>query len=158
GNPDTFWVVWFAPGSSVSSFADSHVVSADTTVSDSHSVNAAGTWTIKTCTASDYNTANGNKVYNEPTFTTFSVVKANQTISFGALGSSTFGDADFMVNATGGASGNAVTFTASGQCTVSGNTVHITGAGSCTITAHQAGNSNYNAAPDVSQSFTINRA
>ena len=34
----------------------------------------------------------------------------------------------------------------------------ITGAGSCTVTAHQAGNSNYNAAPDVSQSFSINKA
>src|SRR5207253_167376 len=60
--------------------------------------------------------------------------------------------------ATGGASGNGVTFTASGQCTVSGSSVHITGAGGCTITAHQAGNSNYSAAPDVPQSFTINKA
>jgi len=48
-----------------------------------------------------------------------------------------------------------VSFAASGQCTVSGNTVTITAAGSCTITASQAGNSNYNAAASVPQTFTI---
>ena len=47
-------------------------------------------------------------------------------------------------------------FTASGNATISGNVVHITGAGSATITAQQAGDSNYNAAADVSQSFNIN--
>src|SRR5207237_6350207 len=34
----------------------------------------------------------------------------------------------------------------------------ITGAGSCTIAASQAGDSNYNAAPDVSQSFNSGQA
>jgi beta-lactam-binding protein with PASTA domain len=33
--------------------------------------------------------------------------------------------------------------------------VHLTGAGSCTITASQAGDANYNAAPEVSRSFSI---
>lgn len=33
--------------------------------------------------------------------------------------------------------------------------MHITGVGACTITAHQAGDTNYSAAPDVPQSFTI---
>src|SRR5881396_3861670 len=82
------------------------------------------------------------------------VGKANQTITFGALAGKTFGDADFTVSATA-SSGLTATFTASGGCTVSGTTVHITGAGSCTITAHQSGDSNYNAAADVPGSFTI---
>jgi hypothetical protein len=41
---------------------------------------------------------------------------------------------------------------------VNSTTVTLSGqAGSCTITAHQAGNATYNAAPDVAQSFTINK-
>ncbi len=83
--------------------------------------------------------------------------KQDQTITFGALADRTYGDADFGVSATA-SSGLPVTFTASGQCTVSGSTVHITGAGSCTVTAHQSGDSNWNPAPDVAQSFTIAKA
>lgn len=89
---------------------------------------------------------------NDPT--NFLVTKLNQTITFGALANRTFGDADFNVSATA-SSGLAVSFTASGQCTIAGSTVHLTGAGSCTITAKQAGDVDYNPAPDVSQSFTI---
>src|SRR5207247_1187141 len=85
------------------------------------------------------------------------VLKASQTISFAPLANETFGDPDFAVSATA-SSGLSVSFTASGNCTISGSTVHITGAGSCTVTAQQAGNSNYKAAADVSQSFTINKA
>src|SRR6185295_19269772 len=64
------------------------------------------------------------------------------------------GDADFSVSATA-SSGLAVSFTAAGQCTIAMTTVHITTAGSCTLTAHQAGDGNYNAAPDVPQTFAI---
>ncbi len=84
--------------------------------------------------------------------------KTDQTINFDAIDEKTFGDADFIVSATA-TSGLAVTFTASGDCTVTlDGTVHITGAGSGTITAHQAGDSNFNAASEVSQTFTINKA
>ena len=85
------------------------------------------------------------------------VIKASQTISFGTLADKTFGEADFAVGATV-SSGLIVSFSASGNCTVSAGTVHITGAGSCTITASQAGNGNYAAASDVSQSFRIAKA
>jgi carboxypeptidase family protein len=88
---------------------------------------------------------------------TFSIAKANQTITFGPLPNKTTSDPPFTVNATA-SSGLPVSLVASGQCTVSGNTVTITAAGSCTITASQAGNSNYNAAPSVPQSFTITAA
>ena len=82
------------------------------------------------------------------------IAKASQTIAFGALADKTTSDPPFAVTATA-SSGLTVTFTASGPCTVSGNTVTITGAGACTITAHQAGNGNYNAAPDVPRAFNI---
>ena len=79
---------------------------------------------------------------------TLTVGKANQMITFGALANKNVGDPDFAVNATA-TSGLPVSFAASGQCTLSSNTVHITSAGSCTITASQAGDSNFNPAPDV---------
>jgi subtilisin family serine protease len=62
----------------------------------------------------------------------------NQTITFAPLAPKTWGDGDFVLEAT--ASSNLpVSYSASGQCTVTGATVHITGAGSCDITASQAG-------------------
>ena len=85
---------------------------------------------------------------------TLTVAKANQTITFGVLANKTPSDPDFNVSASA-SSGLAVSFGASGACTVVGTLVHITGAGSCTITASQAGNTNYNAAPNVIRSFTI---
>ena len=85
------------------------------------------------------------------------VGKANQTISFGALASKTYGDPPFPVSATA-TSGLTVGFGASGNCTVSSTTVTITGAGSCTITASQPGDSNYFAAADVPQAFSIGKA
>ena len=85
------------------------------------------------------------------------VGKENQTIVFGALENKVLGDPDFAVNATA-SSGLAVSFAATGQCTVTGTTVHISGAGLCTITASQAGDINFNPAPEVQQSFTIANA
>jgi hypothetical protein len=81
----------------------------------------------------------------------------NQTITFGALATKTYGAPDFSVSAAA-SSGLAASFAASGNCTVSVATVHLTGAGSCTVTASQAGDANYNPAPDVSQSFAIAKA
>ena len=80
----------------------------------------------------------------------------NQTITFGTLPSRTYGDPPFAVSATA-SSGLLVTFTvgATDNCSIAGATVSLTGAGTCTVTAHQAGNSTYGPAPDVSQSFTI---
>jgi hypothetical protein len=48
-----------------------------------------------------------------------------------------------------------VSFSASGSCTIVGNQVTMTGVGACSITAAQAGNGNYNAAPNVTRTFTI---
>ncbi|MEO5510790.1 MAG: hypothetical protein ABIV28_08875, partial [Longimicrobiales bacterium] len=74
------------------------------------------------------------------------VVLTAQTIAFGPLGDRTYGAGTFTVSATGGGSGNPVTFSAEGDCTVSGNVVTITGAGSCTITASQNGSATHSAA------------
>ncbi len=83
----------------------------------------------------------------------------NQTITFGALGSKTYGDAPFNLTATA-SSGLTVTYVSSNNsvATISGNTVTIVSAGTVNIIASQIGNANYNAAPDVTQSLTINKA
>jgi hypothetical protein len=84
--------------------------------------------------------------------------KLTQSISFGPLQSKTFGDPDFNVSATGGASGNPVTFSVSGPATINATAVTITGAGLVTVRASQAGNATYDDAPDVDQSFIVEKA
>ncbi|MDQ3917668.1 MAG: FG-GAP-like repeat-containing protein [Acidobacteriota bacterium] len=117
-------------------------------------INGAGSCTV---TASQAGDTNFNAAPNVAQ--SFQIARASQTITFGALTDLTFGSLDFGVDATGGASGNPVTFSAQGNCTIVNknniNLVHLTGAGSCSVTASQAGDSNFNAAPDVTQSFTI---
>src|SRR5207237_8912195 len=104
----------------------------------------------------------GNSTYNPAPDVpqTFSIAKANQTITFAAIANKTFGDPDFIVNPTA-SSGLAVSLSANGNCTVTTpapGTVHTTGAGACTITASQAGNANFNAPADVPTSFSIGKA
>jgi hypothetical protein len=122
-------------------------------VSGSHTYASAGTFTVGVQIADD----NSNFAKAVSTAT---VAKVNQTITFGTLANKTFGDAPFTINATGGASGNPVTFSSMTPaiCSVSGNTVSILGAATCTIRASQAGGANYNAAPNVDRSFTVNKA
>jgi uncharacterized repeat protein (TIGR01451 family) len=70
------------------------------------------------------------------------------------------------LTATGGGSGNPVVFSVdsssgSGVCSVSGTdgaTVSYAAAGSCVIDANQAGNASYAAAPQVTQTITVNQA
>jgi photosystem II stability/assembly factor-like uncharacterized protein len=109
----------------------------------------AGTCTVTASQAGndDFNTASDVQQ-------SFTVAKADQTITFGPLANKTFGDPDFTVSASTTGDG-AVSFTVSGACSVSGSTVHITGVGSCQVNALQGGTSNTNAAATVSQSFTI---
>ena len=132
-------------GLTVSFGASGNCTVSSTTVT----ITGAGSCTI---TASQPGDSNYQPATNVPQ--TFAIAKANQTITFGPLADKTTSDPPFPVNATA-SSGLAVSFAASGQCTVSGNTVTITAAGSCTITASQSGNTNYNAATSVQQSFNI---
>ncbi|HUQ05931.1 MAG TPA: hypothetical protein VM261_25690 [Kofleriaceae bacterium] len=94
---------------------------------------------------------------------TFSVGAGAQTIIFTSLtpGAATVGGATYTVTATA-TSGLPITFTidalASGVCTIAGSTVSFVGAGTCVINANQAGNANYNPAPQVQQSFAVARA
>ena len=112
---------------------------------------AQGSCTITAAQAGD---SNYNAAPGVPQ--SFSIAKSGQTITFATLSAKTFGDPDFALTATASSS-LTVTFSATGSCSVSAATVHITGTGSCTITASQTGDSNYNAAPDVPQSFSTSK-
>ena len=89
----------------------------------------------------------------------FAVGRGAQTITFTSTppSSATVGGPTYNVTATGGPSGNPLTFTidpTSGSvCTISGSTVSFIGAGRCTIDANQAGNANYEPAPQAQQPF-----
>ena len=104
----------------------------------------------------------GNANYAAATQVTQSVVvnQATQTITFTAPTSPvTYGVSPITLVATGGASGNAVVFSVvSGPATVNGNTLTITGVGTVVVAANQAGNANYSAAIQVTQSIVVNQA
>jgi len=92
---------------------------------------------------------------SKATSSVFTVAKANQTVSFGALVARTYGEAPFTVGASA-SSGLPVNFSiVSGPATISGNSVTITGAGTVTVRASQSGDANWNAATSVDQSFAV---
>ena len=90
---------------------------------------------------------------------TLTVNKADQTITFGELVPGTYGDPDFNVPATASSSLD-VTFTSDNTnvAVITGGLIHIVNAGSAIITASQPGDQNYNPAPEVSRTLTINKA
>jgi formylglycine-generating enzyme required for sulfatase activity len=83
-----------------------------------------------------------------------------QTIgTFANIVNKAFGDAPFTVTAPTSTSSLPVTLSVkSGPATISGNTVTITGAGTVMLAANQAGNANYNAASEVTTSFSVSMA
>ena len=83
-----------------------------------------------------------------------------QTITFAAPPSPVvYGVSPIALNATGGASGNAITYSVvSGPGSVSGNLLTISGAGTVVIAANQAGNASYGAAPQAIQSVVVTQA
>jgi len=90
---------------------------------------------------------------------TLTIARGDQSITFAPLPAATFGDAPFTLGATA-SSTLAVSYASSNPAVaaVSGATVTIVGAGTAVITASQEGNANYNAAPAVIQSLTVNKA
>ncbi|MGE5168543.1 MAG: Ig-like domain repeat protein, partial [Deltaproteobacteria bacterium] len=85
----------------------------------------------------------------------FAVGKGSQTITFTstAPAAATVGGTTYAVTATSSAGLTPVTFTidasATSVCSISGSTVSFIGVGTCLIDANQAGNANYNAAPQA---------
>jgi hypothetical protein len=114
--------------------------------------------TVGTCTINANQAGNTNWNAASQVQQSFTISQGNQTISFtsSAPGSASVGGATYTPTATA-TSGLTVTFTSAttSVCTVSGGTVTFVGAGTCTINANQAGNTNWNAAPQVQQNFSV---
>ncbi len=115
----------------------------------------AGTYPI---TVSGAAAANYNISFVNGTMTV--TPRQAQTITFTALPVKTYGNADFTTGATSTNATIPITYTSSNTsvATIVGNNIHIAGAGTTTITASQAGNAFYFAAPNVSQTLTVNKA
>ncbi|MFO1412746.1 MAG: FG-GAP-like repeat-containing protein [Burkholderiales bacterium] len=115
---------------------------------------------VGTCAITADQAGNGDYQPAPQVGRSFAVGKGAQTIVFNALPDRIYGDPAFTVGATGGGSGNPVTFSAStaGTCSVNGNLVTLAAGGKCTIVADQAGNANFAAALSVSRSFDVGRA
>jgi hypothetical protein len=101
---------------------------------------------------------NANYAAASPVSQTVNVNKAAQTISFPRLSSPvTFGVSPIALPATA-SSGLTVTYSVTGPAKISGSTLTLTGAGTVVVTASQAGNANYLAANNVSQSISVGKA
>ena len=102
----------------------------------------------------------GNSGFNPaiPVDASFNVARANQSIAFAPLPDKSAGDAPFALTATT-SSGLPVYFNIiSGPAvTDTNNVVTLLGAGTVTAIAWQPGNSNYNAAATVQQSFNVSQ-
>ena len=98
--------------------------------------------------------------YNQATQTvSLTVNQAAQTITFNPPASVAYGSAAIALAATGGGSGNPVTFTlVSGPATLTGSTLTFTGIGTVVVDANQAGNANYLAAAQVAKSINVTNA
>jgi hypothetical protein len=105
--------------------------------------------------------AGGNNYLRAPDQAqSFTVVKAPQTVAITSTPSSpTFGGS-YSLAATGGTSGNSVVFSSNtpAVCTITGATATFVAAGTCTVAANQAGNGQYDAAPETTQTFTVAKA
>lgn len=89
---------------------------------------------------------------------TMTISAANQTISFGAQGAQSFApNGTFAISPATATSNLAVTYSSltPAICSVSGSTVTMLTAGTCTLAADQGGNTNFNAALQVTQNVAI---
>jgi len=92
-----------------------------------------------------------------PADLTFNIAKGDQTITGLSTNSSQYStNAPYALTATAD-SGLAVSYASSDTnvASISGSMVTIVGVGTTTITASQAGDDNWNAAPDVTQTLTV---
>lgn len=104
----------------------------------------------------------GTNNFNDATTVSQDLVvgMASQTILFPSLEDRTFGDVPFELEASGGASGNPITYTSSNEAVaiVDGSSVTIIGAGTTSFMAQQAGSENYFSAESVSKELVVGKA
>jgi hypothetical protein len=111
-----------------------------------------------TCTVNYDQAGSANYAAAQQVTESVTAQKANQTITVTTQGpQSAVYNTSFGVAAN--AAGGVVSFSAAGACSNSGNTLTMTsGTGTCTLTYDQAGDANYAAAPQVTESVTAQKA
>lgn len=115
---------------------------------------AAGTYNF-TVTATDAAGVTGERAY---TLVVAPPVMQPQTITFGTLANRVATSGPITLSATS-SSGLPVSYTVTGPAVLNGTTLTLTGAaGVVTVTATQAGNSAFNPATSVTQTFTVTPA
>ena len=145
----------FSPGASASSGLAVSYTSSNTAVativSNQIHIVGVGTSTITASQGGDSYTNAASDVSQ-----TLTVYKANQTITFGALTGKYTTDSDFNPGATL-SSGLSASYASSNTAvaTILNGKIHIVGVGTSTITASQAGDGNYNAATNVTQTLNV---
>jgi len=101
----------------------------------------------------------GNVGYTSGSGTgSLAITEGTQTVAFSSSPSApVVSGPTYAPTATSGASGNPVVFSSASLsvCTVATSTVTFIGVGTCTLHADQAGNTNYAAAPQATQSFAV---
>jgi sugar lactone lactonase YvrE len=112
----------------------------------------------KTLLLKDNNLNAPGQGYDHQTLALSGIALGTQTISFSPAPTVTYGVAPLTLTATGGLSGDPVTFTVTGPAKLTGNTLRIIGAGTVVITANQAGNSEYEPAPTVTRIVVVEKA
>jgi hypothetical protein len=121
-----------------------------------------GTYTLTSSFCSGLSVTGGYWLSYASKPTGFVVSKAPQVILFTGPSTGTVGDS-VSLHATGGRSSNPVTFgvdpsSGPGVCSVKGTTVSYLAAGTCVLDANQAGNADYYAATQVTQSVAVSVA
>ena len=112
-----------------------------------------------TCSITATQPGNASFPAATPVIQSFTVNPESQSIGFASLGGVMLGTGPIPLTATA-TSGLTVSFMSitTAVCSVSGTILTIANAGTCTIVASQAGNTNYQAAAPVSNSFVVSPA
>ena len=152
GNSGDIDVMWVNPDDQLVGSRIVHSGAPGASFDDSVTVSTAGDWTVVVCTNSSF-PCGKNQTLASQKFTVAG--KTNQTISFtsNAPSPAIYGGT-YTPTATA-TSGLSVAFGASGACSYNSGVVTFTNVGSCIVTADQAGNTQFNPAPQKTQQFTI---
>ena len=110
-----------------------------------------------TCSVTATRAADTNYALVTSSTQTVTIARAANTISFTNPNTKTWSSTPFnlTVSASTGVTPS-ITSTTTSVCSVSGIAVTMLSSGTCTLIASEPGNTNYNAAMNVTQSFTIN--
>ena len=118
--------------------------------------------TAGTCTIMAYqsgiNTSNGVTTHSyaaAQAYQTFTIGKANQTVSFGTAPVVVIGGTGYASAIATSTLTTSFTSNTPGICTITGNIITGVSAGTCIIAANQTGDTNYNPATQVTQSISV---